>query len=221
MTRDVRRIDAVATGQFGTVTYAQLMAAGVSRAELRRRIQSGVLQQIGPHTFRSPMMPTEHLDDLAALLLDCGPDAVASCPTAAALHSLDGFDLGPPFHVTIRRGRNVQRARHRIHTTVWLPATDRRRVRGVDCMTATRTLIDLARHCTAEQLTVAVDSALRDRLTTELALHRRIAKLRERGRHGIPKLIAVLDGCDAGHGGHSWLERRYLERSRPTVSRSP
>lgn len=211
MTSHQRPIEDVATGQFGTVTYQQLMDAGVTRAELRRRIQSGVLHQIGSHTFRSPMMPTDHVDDLAALLLDCGPDALASGPTAAALHSFDGFVLRPPFHVTVRRGRNVQRARHRIHTTVWLPAADRRRVRGVDCMTATRTIIDLARHCTTVELTAAVDSALRDRRTTELAIHRRIAKLRGHGRHGIPKLIAVLDGCEASRGGHSWLERRYLE----------
>ncbi len=28
------------------------------------------------------------------------------------------------------------------------------------------------------------------------------------GRHGIPKLLAVIDGAEVARGGHSWLERR-------------
>lgn len=49
-------------------------------------------------------------------------------------------------------------------------------------MSATRTLIDLARFVTPRLLTAALDSALRDGLTAEVT-----------------------------RGGHSWLERRYLE----------
>lgn len=207
----VRPVEDVATGQFGSVTLAQLQQAGVTRSELRRRIQSGVLVKSGVHTCRSPMLPAEELHDLAGLLLDCGPDAWASGPTAAALHGFDGFELRPPFHVTVLRGRNVQRARHRIHTTTWLPPFDRTQVDGVDTVAPTRTLIDLARSCTRRELTIALDSALRDRLTTEAALHRRIAKLRSQGRYGIPKLIDAIEGTEAARGGHSWLERRYLE----------
>jgi hypothetical protein len=34
---------------------------------------------------------------------------------------------------------------------------------------------------------------------------------RSKGRYGIPKLLAVIEGCEASRGGHSWLERGYLE----------
>ena len=47
-------------------------------------------------------------------------------------------------------------------------------------------------------------------MTSEDLLHRRIALLRSKGRHGIPNLIDVLDGREATRGGHSWLEREYL-----------
>lgn len=211
MTGTGRPLGDVATGQFGTVTRRQLNEAGYSRSELRRQIQSGVLERTGAHTFRSPLQPTTEVHDLAGLLLDCGPDAWASGPTAAALHGMDGFTLRAPFHVTVLRGRNVQRARHRIHTTTFLPPVDQCIIEGVASTTAARTLIDLSRASTRRELTVALDSALRDGKTSEVALHRRIARLRTRGRYGIPKLLDVLDGIDVARGGHSWLERRYLE----------
>ena len=78
-------------------------------------------------------------------------------------------------------------------------------------MAATRTLIDIARFVGATTLTAALDSALRDGLTSELILHSRIIELRSSGRYGIPKLLAVIEGCEASRGGHSWLERRFLE----------
>ena len=45
-------------------------------------------------------------------------------------------------------------------------------------------------------------------------MHRRIVALRSKGRYGIPKLLAVVDGLEATRGGHSWLERRFLELCR-------
>jgi hypothetical protein len=211
MTRPVRSLGDIATGQFGTVTRDQLHAAGYSRAELRRQIQSGVLEPTGAHTYRSPLQPVTELHDLAGLLLDCGPNAWASGPTAAALHGMDGFTLTRPFHVTVLRGRNVQRARHRVHTTTFLPPVDQCVIDDIAATTAARTLIDLSRAATRRELTTALDSALRDGRVTEEWLHRRIARLRARGRYGIPKLLDVIEGVEATRGGHSWLERRYLE----------
>ena len=147
-------------------------------------------------------------------MLDCGEDAFASGPSAAALHGFDGFRLKPPFHVTVVRGRNVQRAHHYIHTTTELPLIDRAPVEQIPAMSATRTLIDVARFVTSAQLTAALDSALRDGLTSEDLLHRRIVALRSSGRYGIPKLLAVIDGAEASRGGHSWLERRFLRLCR-------
>jgi Transcriptional regulator, AbiEi antitoxin len=211
MPEHVRRLADIATGQHGAVTASQIGAAGLSSSGLRSRVQSGVLDKIGSHTYRSPFAATTPIADLAALVVDCGQHAFVSGPTAAALHGLDGFRLRPPFHVTIIRGRNVQRAHHYIHTTTELPLIDRATVSALAAMSATRTLIDVARFVTSAHLTVALDSALRDGLTSEGLLHRRIVALRSSGRYGIPKLIAVIEGVEATRGGHSWLERRYLE----------
>jgi hypothetical protein len=211
MTGDVRRLADLATGQHGAVTASQIGDAGISPRGLRSRVQSGVLERIGSHTYRSPFVAASPLADLAALLLDCGGQAFASGPTAAALHGFDGFRLKRPFHVIVIRGRNVQRAHDHIHTTIELPLIDRATVSGLATLSATRTLIDVARFVSPTQLTEALDSALRDGLTTEEILHRRIVALRSSGRFGIPKLISVIEGVEASRGGHSWLERRYLE----------
>jgi hypothetical protein len=211
MTDALRRLAELSTGQHGAITARHVAAAGMSASELRRRIQSGVLQRIGVHTLRGAFAPTSALSDLAGAVLDCGEGAVASGPSAAALHGLDGFRLRRPFDVTVPRGRNVQRAHHRIHTSTELPLIDRAVVERVPTLSATRTLIDLARFVAPRALTAALDGALRDGLTSEDLLHRRIAALRSSGRYGIPALLAVIEGCEASRGGHSWLERRFLE----------
>jgi hypothetical protein len=52
---------------------------------------------------------------------------------------------------------------------------------------------------------------LRDGGTTEDFLHGRIAALRASGRRGLSQLLDVIQGIEASRGGHSWLERRFLE----------
>src|SRR4029079_1721901 len=61
-----------------------------------------------------------------------------------------------------------------------------------------------------EGLPGGIDSALRDRLTSEDFLHRRIVELRNRGRAGLWQLVYGFEGGELARGGHSWLERRFL-----------
>jgi hypothetical protein len=161
--------------------------------------------------FRGAFVESSPLCEVTALVLDCGDQAVASGPTAAALHGFDGISLRPPYHVTLPRGHRVRRPAHRVHTTLELPLGDRTRAQGIPAMSPTRTLVDLAKFVRPSVLTAALDGALRDRLTTEVRLHTRIAELRSQGRYGIPALLAVIEGSEITRGGHSWLERRFLE----------
>jgi hypothetical protein len=97
-----------------------------------------------------------------------------------------------------------------VHTTTVLPPIDRASVEAIPCTSGARTLIDLARTATAEQLTIAFDSGLRDGRFSESLVHRRIVALRTRGRFGIPRLLAAIEGSELIRGGHSWLEREFL-----------
>ena len=210
MTDIDRRITAAATGQLGIVTRHAAHAAGVGDHQLRRRVQSGTLIQTGPHTFRLVGSPDSRIARLSALLYDLGPGAFASGPTAAALHGFDGFRLTDSFDITILRDRNMRRIGHRIHTTIHLPPIDRSVAHGCPVLAGARTMIDLARSATAEQLTIAYDSGLRDGIFSESLLHRRIVELRSSGRYGIPKLLSAIEGVEIVSGAHSWLEREFL-----------
>jgi hypothetical protein len=210
MTRAHRRIAADATGQLGAFSREQAHAARLSDDQLRRRVQSGILDQIGPNAFRSAFAPRTELGDLTALVLDVGEPVWVTGPTAAALHGFDGYRLKKPFHLTLERGRNVRRIGVIIHTTTELPLIDRAHAGGLPVTSAARTIIELTRTESPGALARSLDSALRDGLMSENLLHRRICALRGRGRYGVPRLLDVLAGNEVTRGGHSWLERHFL-----------
>lgn len=211
MTELNRRLAAVATGQQGLITRSQARELGVTDAQLRSRVSSGFLLATGPNAFRLVGAPTEALDQLRALVLDIGGDVVACRATAAALHGFDGFHLRPPFDLAVGRGRHVNRIGHRIHTITRLERLDRGAIGPIPVTRGARTLVDLARTETSSTLTACYDSGLRDGCFTERSLHERIVALRRSGRAGIRRLLAVVEGIEVTRGGHSWLERAFLE----------
>lgn len=160
--------------------------------------------------LRQSRLLAANFDQLVRLVADIGPLCWVADQSAGALHQFDGYRLEPPFHLVTLRSRRTTRPGHVLHTTIDLPLIDRTVVAGVPTTSATRTLIDLAGRLDAAALTVAVDSALRDGLTSEDFLHRRMVALRGKGRYGIPKLLAVVAGSEVTRGGHSWLEREFL-----------
>lgn len=206
-----RRLAALAKGQLGVFTRAQAREVGFSTSQLRHRVRSGVLEQIGTNVFRFPGAPMGPGAQLHALVLDVGGDVWVAGPTAAALYGFDRFELAPPFHLTIRRGRDVQRVRHRIHTTVFVASDDETIRDGFRTFKPARLLLDLARIVDAGQLAVAVECAMRDRWVSDWALRRRVAELSPLGRYGTQNLLAVLDERDRKLGAHSFLERSFLE----------
>lgn len=204
------RLRAVAAGQFGSFTKAQANRAGLTDRELRSGVHSRTLDRAGVRTYRSVLTPHTMLGDLTDLVLDIGEPCWVSGPTAAALHNFDGFRLTRPFHVIVPRGRFLDRVGAAIHTTRDLPVIDRESVGRLPVLSPTRTMIDLAGRVSSVALTAALDGAIRDGLTDEDHLLRRIVELRGRGRHGLPKLVDVISGSEITRGGHSWLEREFL-----------
>src|SRR3954452_7494105 len=204
------RLQAVAAGQLGSFTKAQAKAAGLSDRELRSGVHRRTLDRAGIRTYRSVLAPHTLMSDLTDLVLDVGEPCWVCGPTCAALHHFDGFRLARPFHLMVPRGRFLDRVGASIHTTHALPPIDRETIGGLPVLSPTRTLIDISRTCGPTALTAALDGAIRDGLTDEDLLLRRIFELRGRGRHGLPKLIDVISGCEITRGGHSGLEREFL-----------
>ena len=212
MTNDEFGLAAIAHGQHGAFLFEQAHRAGVPADVLRGWIESGLLERLGVRTLRSATTPTSPIDDAAAHVLDIKPSARISHATAAAIHHFDTFDkVDFPFHITLRRGTFATRLGVVVHTSDEWTLEDRVVIDGVAVTSPVRTIIDLARRESAARLTAVIDGAFRDRLITEELQLRRIAELRSQGRYGIPKLLAVIEGVEATRGGHSWLERRYLQ----------
>ena len=193
------------------VARRQAHLVGVTDNQLRSRVTSGSLESLGPNAYRLFGAPRSPHAELLGLILDVGPNAYATGRTAAALCGFDTFALESPFHVVIARGRRVRRPDHHVHRSMDLDAVDLTRIDGVPSITPARALIELARTEPPTRLAAALDSGLRDRRFTEERLHERIVALRSQGKHGIPTLLAVIEGAEISRGGHSWLERRFLE----------
>jgi very-short-patch-repair endonuclease len=205
-----RRIVAAATGQLGILSRQRAHDASITDKQLRSRVSSGFLRQIGPNSFELAGNHRGPRAELLALITDLRGTVFASGPTAAALHGFDGYPLRAPFDVLILRGRNVRRIGHRIHTTQRLDLIDRASVEGIPVISGARTLIDLANVESVERLRIAYDSGLRDGKFNESHLHRRVVALRSSGRHGIPHLLEAIEGSEIVSGAHSWLERAFL-----------
>ena len=205
-----RRLAELAATNAGAFARSQAHALGLSDDQLRGRVRAGRLIQTGPHGFRFPGLPIGPQIELIDLLTDVGPPVWACGRTAAALHGFHGMTLHRPYHLLVPRERSINRWNVRVHRSDATPLIDQTRVGVTPVTTAARTLIDLARETTANQLAAWLDGALRDGLMSEDLLHRRVVALRTRGRHGLPKLHAVLAGHEVTRGGHSWLEREYL-----------
>jgi len=208
-----RDIVDIAGEQYGAFSRDQAHGIGLTDDRLRHRVRQGWLHQIGPNAFRLPGTDTTPRARLAGLMIDVGAPCWAFGPTAASFHRFDGFELAPPFHLVVPRGRQVRRVGVSIHTSQYLPPDDCTEIDGIRVLRPARTLIDLARIVDRAVLTRAYDAALRDRLVNEDALiHRLLGLLGRSGqRLGAEELLAVINGSEGERGAHSFLERRFLQ----------
>lgn len=158
-----------------------------------------------PHLF------LKSLHQLEAVVGSVDGECWVAGHAGAAILGLDGFPLKAPFDLVVPPERRLHRGEHRIHRLRSLTRLDTTTAMGLLCLSATRLLIELAATETPRRLTVALDSALRDGLTSEEFLHRRMVELRSRGRSGLDRLLAVVAGSELSRGGHSYLEREFLE----------
>jgi predicted transcriptional regulator of viral defense system len=134
---------AVAERQHGVVTVAQLVALGLSPSAVRARVRSGRLRRLHRGVYAvTGVPPGPHLHYMAAVLA-CGPGAVLSHQSAAALWGIRGsaasvVDVTAP----TRGGRG--RKGIRVHRGDRLVDAEVTIVDGVPCTTVARTVVDLA-----------------------------------------------------------------------------
>ncbi len=193
----------IAGRNHGVVTRTQLLAAGITLAEIRHRLRVGVLLREYPGVYRvghrAPSLEARYLAAVRA----CGEGALISGLAAGHLLGLlKGPAPMPEVTTTTRRRKRGVRTRR----TRRIDPRDATTIRGIPVTTVSRTLVDLAGLLTLEGLARAVHEAAVRYATTPGHVEAVLA--RRPNSPGATALRAVLRG-DV-HVTLSKLERGFL-----------
>lgn len=184
-------IGSIAATQYGLITMDQALSAGITRDAIRRRARAGSLIEIAPQVFRVVGAPRSWQQRAMAASFWVGKNGAVGRAAAAALHRLDGF--APPVAidvVTPRELKSRQRLLNVRRTPFWIDE-DRTEVGGIGITSVQRTLIDMAGNVGEERLEIALEDALRRRLTDPESIMRRLDMLppNQRGRVTLTRLL--------------------------------
>jgi len=197
----------LAAQQEGLLTSDQLRQADVTKWMQRRLVLDGWLHRISPRVYAVKGSPNTHRQRLRAGLLCLGERSWVSFEAAAALHGFDRSDR-QMVEFTAERRRRSPMLPFVLHTTTRVDPIDFVVVDGFRATAATRTIFDLAlAGAHRQRIEAAIDSAVRLQLSSPEVLQRRLSSLRGSGRWGCRTVESMIPDS----GGHSMLERRFLE----------
>jgi very-short-patch-repair endonuclease len=198
-----QKLGRMAANAHGVVTRAQLLRAGVTRAEFEQRVRAGGLIRVHRGVYRvghcAPSLEARYL----AAVMACGEEAVLSGRAAGHLLCLlkggaPAPEVTAPTYLRID-GVTTRRSR--------LDPKDKTTWRGVPVTTVPRTLVDLATYLPTNDLARACHEAGVRHGTTPAMVEAVLA--RRPNAPGAAKLRRVLRG-DV-HVTLSKLEARFLE----------
>jgi very-short-patch-repair endonuclease len=184
----LRRARELAATRHGVITRDDLRRIGMHDAAISRAGVAGLILRQMPGTYVVPGCD-DHLTPIQAALT-AYPAAVASRRAAAYLWRLDGIEALVP-DILVPAGCEPRLGLP--HRAVDLQEFDVAEVEGMRATNATRTLCDLGAVCAPDVVERAMESALRQGLTSVPRLEWRCAQMRRRGRPGPSALAALLD----------------------------
>ncbi len=189
--------------QHGVVARPQLLALGLTPKAIAHRIRIGRLHRLWRGVYAVGRPEVTQRGRWMAAVLSCGPNALLSHSSAAALW---GVSRGAGRLEVVVPAAN---ARHRpgitVHRRAKLAGEGRRLVDGIPVTDPVATLVDFASCATIWQLERAINEADRLDLIDPEALRIAIESLSR--RPGIGRLKRLLDGQTFTD---SRLERRFL-----------
>ena len=194
----------------GLLTSRDLDALGVSRAQRRRLVATGVLVPVGGGVLRHAAHPVTWRQAALAAVLAAGALAVASHTTAGALSRFDGILPADEPEISVPRHRQPRSVPGRVHRPRDLIAADCDFGSPIPKTTPARTICDLAPLLPPARLEAVLDHAERRGQIWRPHLRWRLDALRRSGRPGLPLLAALLDRTDGRPLGDSWLEQEAI-----------
>jgi hypothetical protein len=202
-------VERIASRSLGIVTRQELLAAGLTRGQIRHRIRKGLLLREHRGVYRvghrAPSLEARYLAAVRA----CGKEALLAGRAAAHLLGLVRGTPPPP-EVIAPSARHVpgvvtRRARR-------VDPADATTVRGIPVTTVPRTLVDLAAVLNVDELARACHEAGVRYRTTPGQVEAVLARLPS--RPGAGKLRRILHG--EVPVALSRLENRFLKLLRQT-----
>ena len=189
-----------AAHQYGVVTTAQLLGAGVGRRTIARRVASGLLVPLHRGVYQLGPVSSRWGLEMAAVLA-CGEGAALSHQTAATI-----WGFGRPdrvVHVTVAGQARRSRPGLRVHRSLSLNAAVHN---GLPLTDPARTLRDLARVLPSNEferaqeqahvLGLVIDDASLDAGFTRSEAERRLKQLCKAAGLPLPKTNARVAGYE-------------------------
>jgi very-short-patch-repair endonuclease len=203
-----RRVAQLAGRQGGAVADWQLLRLGFGRAAVDQWLRSGRTHSIHRGVYAVGHAVLGEKGRLWAALLACGPVAVISHRSAAALWGIRPNNR-KPIDVTV-----PGRSRHRrkgidVHLVRHLDPRDVTTRDGIPVTTVARTLLDLAEVVPPHHVPRAIAEADYKRLFDLKAVEELLS--RSNGRRGQKPLTAALADVVVKHRTRSELERDFLQ----------
>jgi len=189
------------------ITHRQLVACGLRRGAIRRRLEAGRLRQMHRGVYLAgPVMPP--LGEEMAAVLACGAGAYVGHASAAFLHGLPPHPAKPDPVTVAVVGRDLRRPDIDIRRTTTLAEDEATEVEGIPVTTPARTILDLAAALPSAELAALIAEAYAQGLTSAGQLRSLIA--RHRGRPGTAALREMLARERGPKITDSEAERRFL-----------
>lgn len=175
---------------------------------ISRRVKTQTWIRMCEGTYRLAGFPTGIEQLLIAGCLWAGEGSFVSHRSAAALWGLDGVALDVA-EITDAGHRRSPMPGLVVHRADDVRDSDRGRLGPFVVASVARTLVDLGRVMRPEDVEIALDSALRRRLTSIGRLTARLDLSGTRGRKGAATLARLLAERPAGTPNESALETRF------------
>lgn len=192
--------------QHGVVARRQLLDLGFTAPAIRHRLARGRLHQVWRDVYAVGRPDLTLHGHWMAAVLTCGPEAVLSHGTAAALWGIRTVVTGE-IEVSVPARFAPRREGLRVYRRAVLAPGEMTYRRGIPVTTPVRTLIDLARRLDRDQLEAAINEADKHDLTDPEALQSALDALpRQPGVRALRRTLSdrTLALTD------SELERRFL-----------
>ncbi len=177
----------------GLFRTADADALGLSRRQLKYRLEQGRIERLGPTVFRMAGVPATRDQEL--LSAAWRSNGAISHRTGVELHQLLDRLTGLP-HVTVRAERGHVFDDLVAHRSRDLLDEELTTVRGIPVTSVPRTLVDCGLTVTERQLENAVHRALHRGLTTIAEISRCYLRISAHGRNGAGPIGELLRAID-------------------------